>query len=74
MTKQLAKITIPNNGTWKIIMNDCECNKFRVYYERNGHKKLIQKYCDLASCFHCILQQTTGHMWRMTDERVERLW
>lgn len=75
MTRQIAKIAIPYNGTWRVIQDDKEkYNQFCVYYEANGHRKLIQKYGDIASCFHCITQQLTGYMWRMTDVRVEKLW
>lgn len=74
MKKQIMKLDIPYNGTWRIIQNDKEqSNKFCVYYEANGHRKLIQKYGDIASCLHCVAQQTTGHEWRMTDRKVDRL-
>lgn len=75
MTRQLMKMTIPCNGTWKIVHDDTkQVNRFYVYYESNGHKKLLQRYGDMASCLHYITQQLTGHVWQMTDERVEREW
>lgn len=75
MTKQLMKLTIPQNGTWKIVMNDAErFNRFCVYYESAGHRRLLEKYGDMASCLHFITQQLTGHEWRMTDQKVERIW
>lgn len=75
MTKQIMSLTIPYNGTWKIINNTSDrSNPFRVYRIDNGHRKLIVKYADIASCLHCITQQLTGHEWRMTENEVERLY
>ena len=74
MTKQLMKMTVPYNSTWRIIYNDTEqFNKFCVYHESNGHRKLLQKYADMASCLHFIMQQLTGHVWYMSDCVVERI-
>jgi hypothetical protein len=74
MTKQIMKLTTPHNGTWKIIQDDSDrYNPYRVYRIHDGHKKLISKYGDLASCLHCITQQITGHIWKSTREKVERL-
>ena len=74
MTKQIMSLMVPYNGTWKIIQNDSDrFNQFRVYRISDGHKKLIEKYGDIASCLHCIAQQITGHTWVMTDAKVEKL-
>jgi hypothetical protein len=74
MTKQLMKLTIPYNSSWKIIMNDSDkYNKFWVYRIHDEHTKLLVKFADMASCLHFITQQITGHVWRMTDERVEKM-
>ena len=74
MTKQIMKLDIPYNGTWKVIHDDNrKCNQFSVYYIRDGHRRLIERYGDLTSCLHCVTQQLTGHEWRMTDRKVERL-
>lgn len=74
MTKQIMKLDIPHNGTWKIVRDDNrKCNQFSVYYIRDGHRRLIERYGDLTSCLHCVTQQLTGHEWRMTDRKVERL-
>lgn len=74
MTRQIMKLSIPYNGTWKVIMDDSEKNnKFKVYRIADGHTKLIQKYGDIASCLHCITQQLTGHEWYMSDRKVDRL-
>ena len=75
MTKQLMKMTIPYNGTWRIIQDNASYyNQFSVYYESNGHKKLLQRYGDMASCLHFITQQLTGHEWYMSDRKVERVY
>lgn len=74
MTKQIMKLMIPHNGTWKIIQDDSDrYNPYRVYRISNEHRKLISKYGDLASCLHCITQQITGYIWIRTGEKVERL-
>lgn len=82
MTKQIMSLTIPHNGTWKIIHDYSErFNQFKVFYvwnELTDHgirkrKKLIEKYGDIASCLHCVAQQLTGHEWRMTEYKVDRL-
>lgn len=75
MTKQIMKLVVPYNGTWKVVQDDSEkYNQFRVYRISDGHQKLIDKYGDVASCLHCITQQITGHVWVMTDTRVEKLY
>lgn len=83
MTKQIMSLTIPHNGTWKVIQDDSErFNPYKVYYVRNvptdlgirKRKKLIEKYGDIASCLHCVTQQLTGHEWRMTEYKVDRLY
>lgn len=75
MTKQLMKLSIPYNGTWRIIQNDAErFNQFIVYHEHDGHRKLLQKYADMASCLHYIAQQLTGFEWQRTNRKVEREW
>lgn len=73
MRKQIAKIQIPYNGTWKVIETDSPVNPYRVYRQEDGHTRLIEKYGDIASCLHCITQQLTGHVWTMTEQRVERI-
>lgn len=73
MTRQIMKLNVPHNDTWKVIMDDSDkFNQFRVYRETNGHKKLMEKYGDIASCLHFITQQMTGHVWYMSDQKVER--
>lgn len=82
MKKQIMSLTVPHNGTWKIIYDNSEkYNQFKVYYvwnELTDHgvykrMKLIQKYGDITSCLHCVTQQLTGHEWQMTDRKVDRL-
>ena len=74
MTKQIMKLEIPYNGTWRIIRDDSDkYNPYRIYRETNGHRKLIDKYGDIASCLHCITQQITGHIWYMSNETVDRI-
>lgn len=75
MTRQIMKLNVPYNGTWKVIMDDSDrFNQFRVYRETNGHKKLMEKYGDIASCLHFITQQLTGHVWYMSDQKVESVY
>lgn len=75
MTKQIMSLTVPCNGTWKIIQDDsARYNPFRVYWIADGHRRLLNKYADLASCLHYITQQLTGYEWRKTDIRVEQDW
>ena len=74
MKKQIMKMEIPYNCSWKVIMDDSEqSDKFKIYRISNGHTKLIQKCSCIASCLQCIAEQTTGHEWQMTDRKVDRL-
>ena len=72
MVKTVLKMY--HKGEWRVTFDDSASNNpYRVYYIVNGHRKLIERYGDLASCLHCITQQLTGHEWRMTSEKVNRL-
>ena len=72
MVRTVLKMTY--KGEWRVTHDDSiSTNPYRVYYISNGHRKQIERYGDLASCLHCITQQLTGHEWRMTSEKVNRL-
>lgn len=69
MTKQIMKLTIPYDSTWKIVMDDSEqYNKFKVIrmwreqtdYGVRKRTKTITKYATIASCLIFITHQLTG--------------
>ena len=74
MTKQIMKLSVPYNGTWKIIRDDKDIiHQYHVYYETYEHRKLMQKYTCVLDCLRFVTQQVSGHEWIMTERKVERI-
>ena len=72
MKKQIMKLCIPYNGSWKIVMDDSTIfNKFDVYRIADGHTKLMQRYHCVADCLHYILEQTTKRTFVCTGNPIE---
>ena len=74
MTKQIMKLTVPANGTWRIIQNESDMNQFSVYYERDGHRKLISRHSCIQNALQAILEYTTCRMWQKTDVELNKVW
>lgn len=59
MAKTFQVLKLSNNGvSYIVIKHPGEVNPYWLYerwWDMGEHKKLIQKYSDLASCLHCII-------------------
>ena len=59
MRKQIVKIIY--RGIYTVVYDDAvRFNPFRIYFERNGKKRLQEKYGDFSSCMYW-LNSTIGN-------------
>ena len=55
MAKTVQVMKFIHHGIFTVVHHtDADINPFWLYYEANGHKHLVNKYADKASCLYYL--------------------